>query len=143
MKEDMLYGNEIASSLLYSLIIEMNRMYSNVTNKYDQINCSPINKALKFIDENYWDKITMDELCEIANLSESQLCRLFQKHLNMRPMEYVFQIRVKSAKELLIQTDLSILEISQKVGYENPTYFSMLFRKNVGISPSEFRKIMV
>lgn len=143
MKEDLLYSAELASSLLYSLIIEMNRIHNNITDKYDKINCSQINKALRHIDKNYFNKITMNELCGIANLSEPQFCRLFKKHLNMRPMEYLLKVRLRKAKQLLIETDLSILDIAESVGYDNPTYFSMLFKREIGISPSDFRKLMM
>lgn len=142
LKEDKLYGSEIASSLLYSLIIKTNRIVKGITNDYDKISCFPIIKSVKYLDENFSNKITIQELCKKSNLSESQLCRLFKKHLNMRPMEYLLKVRLNVAKQLLIETDLSILDIADSVGYDNPTYFTMLFKKQFGVPPTDFRKIM-
>ena len=66
--------------------------------------------------------------------------RSFKRYMGVTPMQYVTSIRINKAKELLKNTNYSIQEISGLVGYENPLYFSRIFRKQIGCSPSGYRK---
>ena len=58
----------------------------------------------------------------------------------MRPMEYIARINVSKAKIMLLDSDMPVSEISEKLGYNSPTYFGIVFKKYEGLSPSEFRK---
>ena len=66
---------------------------------------------------------------------------LFKKETGKNFLEYVTELRIQKAKNYLIQTDYDIAEIAASVGYGDLKYFSKLFRKNTGLSPSEFRKL--
>ncbi len=78
-------------------------------------------------------------IAHLANLSYSQLFRLFKRHVGCSLQQYIELERFAHAKRLLAINRLSIKEIALQVGYENPLYFSRRFRKLAGISPSEYR----
>ncbi len=75
-----------------------------------------------------------------CNVSERHFCRLFKKATGTSPLKYITLIKFDYAKELLFYSDYTISEISEKVGYDDPNYFSRLFKKQFGVTPREFRK---
>jgi transcriptional regulator GlxA family with amidase domain len=77
-----------------------------------------------------------------ANLSDSQFSHLFQKHVGTSPMNYLNELRMQRASELLTNTDWPIKRIAHQLGYEDALYFSKAFRKNTGHSPSQHRKLV-
>jgi len=76
-------------------------------------------------------------------MSISWFIQNFRQYANTTPAQYIQSLRVTNAKMLLETTDYNITEISNLVGYENPLYFSRFFRKQCGMSPSQFRKQLV
>ena len=73
-------------------------------------------------------------------MSTSWFIRNFKKYMGVTPMQYVLSLRMSNAESLLEMTDYNVTEISSIVGYENPLYFSRMFKKQRGLSPSEYRK---
>jgi len=78
---------------------------------------------------------------KIANLSVCRFIRKFKNTMNISPIKYIEKIRMDKSKELLTDTDLTIYEISEVVGYNDPFYFSKVFKRNTGLSPSAYRKL--
>lgn len=93
-----------------------------------------------FIQENYDDNISIKGLSELNGVTENQLSYAFNKHTKMGPGEYLIRFRMNMAKNLLVETELSIGEISELVGYVDPLYFSRIYKKTYGLSPNNFRK---
>ncbi|NOU65897.1 response regulator [Paenibacillus sp. LMG 31461] len=93
-----------------------------------------------FIREHYAEDISLQGIAERYHMSESYFSRLFKKQVGTSFLEYVTLIRVRQAKELLTNPRLKIYEVSVQVGYQDPRYFSQLFRKYTGETPTEFRK---
>ena len=81
----------------------------------------------------------LGDIAKQYGITEEHFCRMFKKHTGYRPFEYVNLVRIQNAKELLAYTDMSVAEISAKCGYESHSYFSMLFKKYVGETPSGYR----
>jgi len=98
-----------------------------------------INDIITYMNTHYHQDITLEKLAKLANMKKSQISYLFKKYTNKRPIDYLIQYRVKKALELLETTDLLISEIAEKVGYHDPLYFSRLFKKYTGISPTSLR----
>jgi len=73
-------------------------------------------------------------------VSENHLSRIFRRELGISPWDYLNRYRIKQAKELLTNTQDSITSVALRVGFNDPAYFSRVFRKQVGQSPSTFRK---
>ena len=76
----------------------------------------------------------------MSGVTKQHFCRVFKEQMRMRPMEYLARQRVSVARSMLLATDKSIAQIGAEVGYENPTYFGMVFKKYEGITPTDCRK---
>ena len=82
----------------------------------------------------------MEDIAYYVGISRSHLFRSFQHYMSRSPKEYLTEYRIKQACHLLRETDLSVSAIAYSVGFENNLYFSKAFRKQKGLSPSEYRK---
>jgi len=103
---------------------------------------SKIWPIIKYIDENYNKKLSLDFLSNMANMNKSHLCRLFKKALNITIVDYINYVRVWNAENLLTTTYESILEISMEVGFSNLSYFNRVFKNLKGITPSAYKNVI-
>ncbi len=138
LMSDSIFGNFRASGYLYDFLIEFYRLTSAKATSASPN--SIIIKVVDYINSNYTEAISLEELCEISGVSKQHLCRLFQSVLNTRPMEYIAKRRIQAAKELLSHTDLSVEDIAEQTGFCSGSYFCKLFRRYEGITPTQFRK---
>ncbi|MCM8819685.1 MAG: AraC family transcriptional regulator [Candidatus Omnitrophica bacterium] len=99
-----------------------------------------IKRALLFIHSNIDKDLTLDEVAKNIFISKNYLCSIFQKEVGYKFSEYVNLSRINLAKDLLIHTNYSLEIISQKCGFKNLSYFSVVFKKFVNLSPLQFRK---
>lgn len=95
--------------------------------------------AVRFFNESFAHNISIEEYAGSQHMSVSWFIRSFKHYMGMTPMQYITSIRINKAKELLKNTNYSIQEISSLAGYENPLYFSRIFRKQTGQPPSRYR----
>jgi len=98
-----------------------------------------VEQAIEYINNSYMQPLTIPKLAEQYGLGSQQFAYLFQKYAKMSPNEYLISQRMSRARELLCTTTCSVSEISDYVGYSDPYYFSKLFKKRTGISPSALR----
>lgn len=95
---------------------------------------------LFYLNNNYREKITLEQLSKKFRASVSYICHEFTKEYRISPINYVIQRRMTEAKWSLTNTELSQAEISWRVGYENVDHFAKLFLRHVGCSPSDYRR---
>lgn len=100
---------------------------------------STIARVMTYLNDNLARDATLSELAAIAGLSPAHFCRSFRKTTGKPPHQYLLQLRLKKAQELLTQTNLGVGEIAAAVGYDDPSYFARLFKKQIGITPNKFR----
>ncbi|MFC5590299.1 helix-turn-helix domain-containing protein [Sporosarcina soli] len=100
---------------------------------------SRIQMVSRFVQENMKEKITMDSLAKVTHTSESHLRNLFSTGLGISPMEYVRRLKIDKARELLLDTELPIQEISNLLGFPDATTFSRMFQKYERKSPRVYR----
>ena len=93
-----------------------------------------------YLDEHYSFNITLQTLSTIACMSESKMKKLFKSVYNMSITEYIQRKRISVTEHMLIQTDLTIAEISKIVGYSNPSRLIEIFKRYYGVTPSKYRK---
>ena len=98
--------------------------------------------ARRYFNEHYNEPISIQKYAESRNMSVCYFQRNFKQIVNHTPMQYLLTVRVNNAASLLETTDYPMTEISAIVGYEDPLYFSRLFRKIKGMSPSDYRKLL-
>ncbi|AWV98374.1 helix-turn-helix domain-containing protein [Arcticibacterium luteifluviistationis] len=98
-----------------------------------------MSEVLLFIHENYDSDLSVRKLASIVHHNEDYFSRLFLKFIGVRPLVYINRVRIERAQHLLLFSDLSINEIGYKVGFENRTYFSKIFKKLSGKSATAYR----
>ncbi|OMH39715.1 AraC family transcriptional regulator [Motiliproteus sp. MSK22-1] len=99
-----------------------------------------VEMARAYLEQNFEKTVTMGSLANTANLSERHLRELFQSSYGMSPSQYLMELRMQAAWNLLKTTEHSVQSISEKVGYQNISAFSDRFRKHFGSSPQQFRR---
>ena len=97
-------------------------------------------KTITYIEENYMHRLTLASISANVNLSSSYLCRVFKSEVGTSITSYLNNLRIRKAATLIKEQDLSLKEISAMVGIDDQLYFSRLFKKCMGISPSEYGK---
>ena len=90
--------------------------------------------------EHYNEPINIDDYAKENHFSTSWFIRNFKLYTGITPKQYILKKRIYNAEALLQNTQYNINEIAQIIGYDNPLYFSRVFQKTKGISPSEYRK---
>lgn len=123
---------------VFSLIIKFSpkkREDSSLARNY-------IKDAVKFIARNFSDNIDVEDIANHVGLSRSHLYRIFMKHLFLSPNECLTQYRINEACKLIRSTSLSIGEIANSVGFDDQLYFSRVFKKQKGVPPSKYLKMI-
>lgn len=99
-----------------------------------------ITHAVDYIDKHYGEITSNEEIAAALHYHPNHLNRLFKQHIGTTLHRYLIDVRIKKAADLLMRTELSILEISDMVGFENPNHFSYVFTKSYGTPPTKFRR---
>ena len=120
--------------LLLSILYTLGKLANNMNSTNERIN-----EAVTFITTHYNPEINIKELADSCNLSQSRFMYLFKEKTGLAPHAYQQTLRINNSKTLLSSTQLSISDICRLSGYQDPLYFSRIFRKYVGMSPREYR----
>ncbi|MFD0714186.1 AraC family transcriptional regulator [Paenibacillus sp. GCM10027626] len=98
-----------------------------------------VQEAKVFIANHYDRTITLDDVAQHVHLNASYLSHLFKEITGMKYIDYLTEFRMEKAKSLLAGTNWKVYEVGEMVGYENPRYFTLIFKKYTGQSPAEYR----
>lgn len=98
-------------------------------------------KILTFISDHYQDDMNLNDLAHVLSLSKEQFCRFFKQSFHTTPMHYLTQFRLNHATELLKNSHSPITTIALDVGFTSSNYFTVVFKKMTGMTPSEYRKL--
>ena len=110
-------------------------------NEKKQLSYLPVRKAMEYVENNYMDKIGLEEIAEYVGLNASYFSALFKKESGKTFINYLTDYRMEQAVDLLLTKDEKTYIIAEKVGYTDARYFSQCFEKIVGMKPSLFRKL--
>jgi YesN/AraC family two-component response regulator len=100
-------------------------------------------KVKLFLEEHYSEDLSLDLLSDRFNMSISRLSAEFKKHIGTSPIDYLIKIRMSEAALILSRLNLNVSEVAEKVGYDDPFYFSKLFKKYSAKSPLQYRKVFI
>lgn len=101
----------------------------------------PVREAQKYLKKHYSEKIVLEDLVELVDLNPVYFSVIFKKETGTTITDYLIQLRIEAAKEMLRDTNDTIAAISENIGYKDTKYFSQLFQKIVGVKPSQYRKL--
>ncbi len=113
----------------------------NVLSKREESSNNVVDIAKEYIRQNYSNSISLDEVSYYVNVSPYYFSKIFKEGTGENFIEYLTNIRIEKAKELLSKGDYSMKEICAMVGYSDPNYFSRSFKKNVGVTPTEYKGV--
>ena len=99
----------------------------------------PVRLACEYIEKNFQENINLNKISNYVSLSKNYFCNIFKKETGITIWDYLIRIRMEEAKRMLLETEQKTYEISEKVGYDDPSYFGRLFKKYTGFTPIEFR----
>ncbi|MBQ14232.1 MAG: helix-turn-helix domain-containing protein [Gammaproteobacteria bacterium] len=139
------YGAEIASEVSRHFTHELKRSYESLLLNKDQHSThhdEEIIKIQEWLQDHYSNSIQMAEVARQFKLGVRSLNRRFKAATNKTPLEYLQELRVNNAKALLKQSNLIVSEISYKVGYQDASYFTGLFKKLNSVTPNEYRSLV-
>lgn len=141
-----IYNNFKTNKFKYSTINSslFLQILSNISISHNKISLQAQNTkllpAIQHMQNNHTEHLTIKDYATLCSMSESNFLKLFKKEKRISPQKYIANVKLNIAKELLTTTNLSITEISENIGFENPYHFSNFFKKNIGISPLNYKK---
>lgn len=112
----------------------------NVATKKEKSSTSIVDRAKEYIRAHYQKDISLDDVSREVNISPYYFSKLFKEETGENFIEYVTAVRMEKAKELLEDGQKSMKEICLEVGYADPNYFSRSFKKNLGVTPTEYKE---
>jgi two-component system response regulator YesN len=138
----------------YNLIIHFNKMtalvelvdhvMSDVIKSIKEYRISHskcvMKKAMEYIDENYYKKISLEDIANYINLSKHYVSYLFKKETGINISSYINEIRIEKAKQMIVQREYKIKEIFEKIGFSDQQYFSKAFKKTTGMTVTQYRE---
>ncbi|HEY8420112.1 MAG TPA: AraC family transcriptional regulator [Thermoclostridium sp.] len=133
---NIIYASYGLSYFLATALFMPNNSYDlkNKKNMY-------VENSIEFMNNNLDKKLTLNDLTRYNNLSKTQLTDIFKEKTGYSPIDFFIRLKMQKACFYLDFTDMSVSEIAEKVGYNDQYYFSRLFKKIMGRSPSEYRKV--
>lgn len=131
-----LYLTELLSLLYdYHYLISTEDKWDTDANQLENVK-----KAISYVKENYDKKIRVSDVSDYVGMSEQYFCRYFKKQLGKTLTEYINEVRIEKAAELLRNTDEKVIDIAIQCGYDNISYFIKRFKQIEGIKPLEYRR---
>lgn len=130
---------EMLEMYLRQIFIMLQRYFVNSLKTDNAHVVEEIDKATLYFNEHYSEDISIDEYAQNNHVSVSWFIRNFKHCTGSTPMQYILSKRIYNAEILLHNSSYNVTEIAQIVGYDNPLYFSRIFKKIKGLSPSEYR----
>lgn len=111
-----------------------------VKTKFETTN-TRINRIHEFLMKNYQEEIDLEEVAEIVHMAPASVCRFFKSSTGLTVFEYLNKIKIDYSCQLLMNTDQNIVDISYDCGFNNLSHFNKQFRKFIGKTPTQFRKL--
>lgn len=141
-EEQGLLIDEWMKGTLYLLLVNLARMYTNGLASKKQKNTKSlyVMQAVKYISENFSKRLMLDDIAEYVGLSPGYLQKIFKKERDTSVIEYLLRYRVEQSCKLLIETEKTISDISDSIGFSDIKNFYYEFKKVIGMTPNKYRQ---
>jgi AraC-like DNA-binding protein len=98
-----------------------------------------ISRAIEYINCNITEDISIDKVCSAVHTSKYYFCRQFKKTTGLTVANYILKTRIVMAKNMLLNEEMTVGEVSEKCGFSSISYFCRVFKEDVGISPKQYK----
>lgn len=126
------------SDIYYKLLSMVNAIFDELLRSC-KYNRSDINSIINYIERNIGHNITLNDVATQANISSYYLSKIFKRETGVNFVSYLADRRIELAKEMLLRTEIPIMNIAMELSFNEPNYFSRVFKKKTGLTPSEYR----
>ncbi len=130
-------GSPLAKAYTTAFLVLVERAWEGGTPLRDD----PVTRAIRYIESQYPSEITLRDIARAAQISTSHLAHIFRTRMGISPLRYLMEVRINAARRLLAAGDLPVREVAERIGFQDPLYFSRVFRRHVGVAPSHFRDL--
>ena len=130
----------LKSQLFMMFYILIKELSSNTIERKDTKSLAKMKLILKYIENNYMNKISIADVAEEVHLSQSHFMKYFKNTMGTSFIDYLNEYRLTMASRLLLSSDATVLNISEEVGFDNLSYFNRSFKRRFGQTPSAYRK---
>lgn len=127
--------SKIILNILFEILAELEAEHI-----VHQKNSTLIPQVKQYLDLHYRELISLESLASLFGISRYKICHQFSSVYKISPIQYVSALRISAAKNLLLETDLKVHEISKQTGFENTNHFIRLFKKRTGMTPLSYKK---
>lgn len=143
-KEEKAYQLQV-KSCLFALIYKLFRdyEYENINDprkRFVPVARERVNAILSYVDDHYAEKIRLEDLVDVVHINKFYICKIFQQCTGKTLLNYINIVRVQKAVEKLITSNDPVTDIAFSVGFQDINYFSRIFKRVMGVSPTEIRK---
>ncbi|MGO4109266.1 AraC family transcriptional regulator [Paenibacillus sp. YAF4_2] len=133
--------DRISRYLINSIILLLRRAVRNQQNIKEQESNAGLAELIKdYIDRNFKQNISLKDLGLQFHVNPYYVSHVFKDYYQISPINYAIHRRIGEATRLLVSTEMKVWEVAKLLGYENPNYFSIIFRRVTGLSPNQFRE---
>jgi AraC family transcriptional regulator len=135
-----LFTDSIEAALAGLLVTACNRVRDKSVVSQNGLPPRRLRRVLEFIHANIDKQLRLEDIASVAELRASHFVQQFRRSMNTSPYKYVLTLRIEQGKRMLENRHLSVLEVAQAVGFDNPQHFATVFRRIAGVSPSTYRR---
>lgn len=132
-------GDAKTAELLRRRVNQFCTAYLACTSRLQAVTSPAIARAVSYCNENYARKVSLEELAALVRLNKSYFSQLFHKEMGTSFGDYLESVRIKNAQQLLRDTNYSMADVAEKVGFANQNYFTKVFKKATGLTPSQYK----
>lgn len=126
--------------LLRAIGLDSVYMKEKIKSFYEHPYSLYVKKAIDYLDARYREAITLEETARFLKISKSYLCHLFKKETGKTFSQFLNELRIEKSKKMLLEENLPVLDIALSVGFNNQTYYNLVFKKLMRRTPLEFRR---
>ena len=128
---------------IYLMMTELLRYYCGSKDELDRMiyhNVMRLRPVVEYIGDHYSEKLTIEKLSDMITVSPDYFTKIFKESMGKTPIDYINAIRINRAMRYLSDTEMSMQEIADEIGFCNPNYFHKIFKQYIGTSPLAYRK---
>lgn len=135
---------DVCSSMAISILLLIHQLLLSRTRHQkrasDKTSDAIVDKIKNYLDSHYTKQLTLESISSALNMSPNYVSHAFKAQMNISPIHYLLYRRFGEAQSLLMNTELSMAEISDLLGFSSPAHFSAMFKKHVGLSPVQYKR---